>query len=273
MKQKKHEKHVSIDDPSPTLSSGRSNHEGHETPRNGNTTPRRGALPVPKHMLSPGQDGYRTPTIEDYEMHSCGPTPHFRDVESSNHTLHFQMPQLSPGHANRHSLNSSNGNMTLHILEKLQWRERIRHYTWTFFTLTMATGGIANVLYEGRMKSGGSFGDLEADRADIVPFRFPGLTTVGIVFFLLNILLFIINIIMISLRFYCYPETFRASILHPTERLFIPAAVVSFGTILLNISQYGPSHAGYWLNEAVTVCFWVDAALAVLSSMGVYLVM
>lgn len=64
-----------------------------------------------------------------------------------------------------------------------------------------------------------------------------------------------------------------ASITHPTERLFMPAAVVSFGTILLNISQYGPSHAGPWLNDAVAVLFWVDAALAVLASMGVYLVM
>ena len=113
----------------------------------------------------------------------------------------------------------------------------------------------------------------EADETTIVPFRFPGLTTIGIIFFLLNIALFIINTVMISLRFYCYPETFKASILHPTERLFIPAAVVSFGTILLNISQYGPSHAGHWLDEAVTVCFWIDAALAVLSSMGVYVVM
>ena len=78
---------------------------------------------------------------------------------------------------------------------------------------------------------------------------------------------------MISLRFYCHPETFRASFLHPTERLFIPAAVVSFGTILLNISQYGPSHAGEWLNNAVLVLFWVDVALALIASMGVYLIM
>lgn len=78
---------------------------------------------------------------------------------------------------------------------------------------------------------------------------------------------------MISLRFYCHPETFKASFLHPTERLFIPGAVVSFGTILLNISQYGPSHAGYWLNDAVVVLFWVDVGLALIASMGVYLIM
>jgi hypothetical protein len=26
-------------------------------------------------------------------------------------------------------------------------KERIRHFTWSWFTMTMATGGIANVLY------------------------------------------------------------------------------------------------------------------------------
>jgi hypothetical protein len=30
---------------------------------------------------------------------------------------------------------------------KLSFRERIRHFTWTWFCMTMATGGIANVLY------------------------------------------------------------------------------------------------------------------------------
>jgi hypothetical protein len=33
--------------------------------------------------------------------------------------------------------------------ENLSFRERIRHFTWTWFTMTMATGGIANVLYSG----------------------------------------------------------------------------------------------------------------------------
>lgn len=30
------------------------------------------------------------------------------------------------------------------------WRKRIRHFTWAHFTLNMATGGLANVLYNGR---------------------------------------------------------------------------------------------------------------------------
>ena len=48
-----------------------------------------------------------------------------------------------------HSAKSSTTSLGERLLEKLQWRERIRHYTWTFFTMTMATGGIANVIYAG----------------------------------------------------------------------------------------------------------------------------
>ena len=77
---------------------------------------------------------------------------------------------------------------------------------------------------------------------------------------------------MISLRFHLYPSTFRASFLHPTESLFIPAAVISFGTILINISQYGVGKAGQWLEDVMIVMYWIDLALAVLFSSGIYLI-
>jgi hypothetical protein len=139
---------------------------------------------------------------------------------------------------------------------KLPWRERIRHFTWTWFCLTMATGGIANVLYA-------------------VPFRFPGLYALGCVFFIGNMALFLFNVCMISCRFYFYPRTFRASFLHPTESLFIPAAIVSFGIIMMNISQYGVGMVGpsRWLQHVMIVLFWVDCGLAVTFSLGIYLIM
>ena len=80
---------------------------------------------------------------------------------------------------------------------------------------------------------------------------------------------------MISLRFYFYPSTFLDSIRHPTESLFIPASVVSLGTILLNISQYGLTHGktGDWLRTTMIVLFWLYCGLAVLFSCGIYLVL
>ncbi|KAF2767625.1 hypothetical protein EJ03DRAFT_376055 [Teratosphaeria nubilosa] len=141
-------------------------------------------------------------------------------------------------------------------IHDLKLKERIRHFTWTWFTMTMATGGIANVLSH-------------------VPYRFPGLYTIGCIFFLLNIVLFAFNVALISLRFYFYPKTFVASFKHPTESLFIPASVISVGTILLNITEYGTAEGrtGAWLLHGMEVLFWVYCALAVVFSSGIYLIM
>ncbi len=80
---------------------------------------------------------------------------------------------------------------------------------------------------------------------------------------------------MISCRFYFYPGTFKASFLHPTESLFIPAVIVSFGIILMNITQYGVGEAGMgmWLERTLIVLFWLDCGLAVVFSAVVYLIL
>jgi tellurite resistance protein TehA-like permease len=107
----------------------------------------------------------------------------------------------------------------------------------------------------------------------LVPFRFHGLYALGCIFFILNMVLFAFNVTMISLRFYFFPRTFRASFLHPTESLFIPAAVISFGTILINITQYGVDTTGYWLERTMAIMYWLDCGLAVCFSIGIYLIM
>jgi len=114
-----------------------------------------------------------------------------------------------------------------------------------------------------------------ADSTFTVPWDFQGRYTIGCVFFLLNICLFIFNIVMISLRFRFHPSTFLSSILHPTESLFIPAWLISLGTILINIAEYGSDNpeAGPWLRETMRVLFWVYCGLAVVFSCGIYLTM
>jgi hypothetical protein len=119
--------------PNSTESSGRLGNHGMRL--------KRGIL-IPGQMLSPGQDGYRTPTIEDYEEH------HQQNSHRSNHTsalngaVNFMHITLNSGTRTHFSLSKG--------LEKLAWRQRLRHFTWTFFTMTMATGGIANVIHAGR---------------------------------------------------------------------------------------------------------------------------
>ncbi|KAL8723766.1 MAG: hypothetical protein Q9225_000061 [Loekoesia sp. 1 TL-2023] len=104
-------------------------------------------IAIPPHMSLPGQDGYRTPNVHDYERHKMEAV---EDMEEQQPTNGAKTPPPSAGIFNIHSVADLARLSKIDLtLERLHWRERIRHYTWTFFTLTMATGGIANVLYTG----------------------------------------------------------------------------------------------------------------------------
>lgn len=95
----------------------------------------RNSEPVAEQLI---QGGYRNGTSGDcLRQHphpcrsnnsSCLPLPLFNSLDE--HTVGLGNESLDAG--------------------KLNWKERIRHYTWTFFAMTMATGGIANVLYAGK---------------------------------------------------------------------------------------------------------------------------
>jgi tellurite resistance protein TehA-like permease len=87
----------------------------------------------------------------------------------------------------------------------------------------------------------------------------------------LNIALFLFNVTMISLRFYMFPDTFRSSITHPTESLFAPSAIVSFGVILIGCAEYGFPKTGYWFNATIWVMYWIYCVMAIIGSCGIYL--
>ncbi|KAI9797282.1 MAG: hypothetical protein M1833_005578 [Piccolia ochrophora] len=211
---------------------------------------------IPRHLLPPEDDGYRTPTIEDLEndhAHRRAQVASVRDDESNiPPQLRSQLLADEAPRAPRRDDSSdvTDGKMKLN----LNWKQRIKHFTWTFYLLTMATGGVANVIHS-------------------VPFRFTGLYAIGCAIFIFNIVLFILVTVGISLRFYFYPFKFRESFMHPTESLFIPASVVSFGTILMNISQYGVESTGPWLNTGVMILYWLECLLATVSSCVIYLIL
>ena len=75
---------------------------------------------------------------------------------------------------------------------------------------------------------------------------------------------------MITIRFNTYRHTFFESFTHPSESLFIPASVVSFGLNLLNVAQYGQASIGGWFDTAIAVLFWIYCALAIVSSCAIY---
>jgi len=120
--------------------------------------------------------------------------------------------------------------------------------------MTMATGGIANVLHSMR-------------------YRGEWIVGIGLFFFILNIVLFLINCIMISLRFYFRPGSFTDSFTDQVESLFIPSFFVSLAIIMIGICSYGVSMTGGWLLKTMEILFWIYAALCTVVSAGMYLIL
>ncbi|KAF7509234.1 hypothetical protein GJ744_008294 [Endocarpon pusillum] len=223
---------------------------------------------LPRHLRQPGEDGYRTPVIEDPEHPAHHRHRNVRSARSSSsQALNspgnglLEMSSLSPGQTphsekNQPSHEGDRCYLPEGFPKNLSWSQRLKHTTWAYFTVTMATGGIANVV-----------------AAVPTSYRFNGLEVIGTIFFLLNLVFYIAIWIMIGLRFYFHPRTFKSSFTHPTESLFAPATVVSFGTILINIVQYGLDDAGPWLSKAAYALFWLNAVLAITLSVSIYLIL
>ncbi|KAK4189957.1 putative transporter [Podospora australis] len=131
-------------------------------------------------------------------------------------------------------------------------KDRICEIRWTWFTMTMATGGVANVLHS-------------------IPYNSDWLSGIGLAFFFLNICLFITNCVLISLRFHWRPGSFVDSFTEQFESLFISSIIVSTATIMITICQYGVPHVGPWLLSTMEFFFWLYVGVSTVSSAGLYL--
>ncbi|KAK3347409.1 voltage-dependent anion channel-domain-containing protein [Neurospora tetraspora] len=114
-----------------------------------------------------------------------------------------------------------------HLLERIPtvlqpsipWRKRLMHFTFAWYTVTLSTSGVSLVLA-------------------ITPHRFRGLSTIGLVIFLLDLLFFLVITASITLRFVLYKSTFRRAFTRPNEALFVPTFFLSIAAILCNVAEY-----------------------------------
>ena len=115
---------------------------------------------VPRHLRKPGDEGYRTPTIEDPEH----PAHHGADRSAfasalcnrlEHDPMHVHSDLGCHGHHFGHNPHYCHSKDHSDVLkewdppEKLSFKQRVKHVTWAYFTITMATGGIANVISVG----------------------------------------------------------------------------------------------------------------------------
>ncbi|KAI7104737.1 malic acid transporter, partial [Hortaea werneckii] len=134
------------------------------------------------------------------------------------------------------------------------FRDRIAHFTWPWFACTMSTGAIAVVLAQ-------------------TPNRFTGLQTIGKIFYIVDIVLFVCFTSLITLRFILVPSKLPASLHHPVEGLFFGAFWVSISLIMNCMQSYGVPNTGPWLIKAIEVLFWIYCAVVLLVAIFQYYIL
>ena len=130
-------------------------------------------------------------------------------------------------------------------------RERLKHFTWAWFSTTMATGSLAVVLNQ-------------------TPNQFTGLITIGKTVFIVDLVLFCAFTVMIALRFILVPQALSKSFHHPIEAFFFGTFWVSISLILQNTQLYGVPACGPWLVKALELCFWLYGGMIILVAVFEY---
>lgn len=107
----------------------------------------------PRHLRQRGEEACRPPVIEDEEHLTY---PRCRNVQQENRpNLLLDDPSGEPSQSSSdspgqmpenekspHQNEYDRSHMPEGFLRNLSWRQRIKHVSWAYFTLTMATGGI-----------------------------------------------------------------------------------------------------------------------------------
>lgn len=102
-------------------------------------------------VIRPGDEGWLTPTIEDaHHPANLGRETNiyearFRTDLDSVHCRHRVANHLHDAQEDMENDQDSSAQP-----KQLSWKQRVKHVTWAWFTMSMATGGIASVISQGR---------------------------------------------------------------------------------------------------------------------------
>lgn len=102
------------------------------------------------------------------------------------------------------------------------------------------------------------------------PFSFAGLKTIGKIFFILDIVLFLFFNACMIYRFIHNRGSLTLSLHHPHESFFFGSYFVSIALILYCIELYGVPACGPWLIKTLEILFWLYAAIVMLVAVFQY---
>ncbi|KAK4238056.1 hypothetical protein C8A03DRAFT_44153 [Achaetomium macrosporum] len=224
---------------------GLSNHRSASTPH-----------PTPTEEIDHLDDIEKSPpihTIPSLRLHAVHSAQHGHHHQSrKDYDKNLSDVNLTTGHHENDSPHPSSGGGG----GRLPLRQRLRHFTWAWYTLTMSTGGLALLIHA-------------------QPHQFPGLRQIGLAVYILNILLFSLVTSGQMTRFLLFRGTFVGSITHPREGLFFPTFFLSIATLITGTQRYcvntdDTSSDASSLIWAIRIAFWVYVAVTTCVAVGQY---
>ncbi|KAH9877945.1 hypothetical protein J1614_003162 [Plenodomus biglobosus] len=138
--------------------------------------------------------------------------------------------------------------------ERRGWRRVVQNFTPSWFAITMGTGIVAVLLHT---------------LCDVYPNHAEALRLLSIIFFVLNVCVFLAILVVSLLRYTLYPATWTLMLRHPVQSLFLGTVPMGFATIInmfvaICVPAWGGSTpyiawAMWWVDVVVSVacCLWL----------------
>src|SRR5271156_3146708 len=105
-----------------------------------------------------------------------------------------------------------------------------------------------------------------------LPYQFSGLYEISIVFFLLNVVLFVSLLVASIIQYTVWPEMWGMLLRHPMQSLYLGTVPIGLSTIVVMIIYVGVPLSNGFLIFA-QVLFWIDVVLSLVTCIGVTLFM
>ncbi|KAF2733571.1 hypothetical protein EJ04DRAFT_438699 [Polyplosphaeria fusca] len=133
------------------------------------------------------------------------------------------------------------------------WRRVVQNFTPSWFAATMGTGIVSIILH--------SF-------SEAYPSHHGALRILSIIFFIVNVALFSLFLVVSILRYTLYPATWSLMIRHPVQSLFLGTFPMGFATI---INMFALVCVPAWGDASANICWamwWIDAVISVACCFG-----
>ncbi|TDZ19220.1 Malic acid transport protein [Colletotrichum orbiculare MAFF 240422] len=134
---------------------------------------------------------------------------------------------------------------------RMALKQRLHHFTWAWYTLTMSTGGLSLLIFA-------------------QPHQFPGLRQIGTAVYAVNIVLFVLVCSAMLARFFLYPGDMKRSLTHEREGFFFPTFFLSVATLITSTNRYAIPENDETLVWAIQVAFWGYVIVTLMLAVGQY---